>query len=343
MQQRRLELMYRCSNGNNFFNSIVFATADILRKFLYFLRFTDGKYVGGGKGGIRKVQVESLPAVYDTITESAMTLGALNKKQVKELLQSKMKEKKGLNSLASNDLVPLSNKTVDKYMEEMKATSRCGKTKPVSRVEPYLNIRNAISKAAGLTALSRACAVENMHSSDEVGLFLFGWELKGKRPKLVSTKEADAFLRKNNVSLSSVDEDDNQQRAAHIGATLQAHTGDITCFYLRIVDSNFPNTRSTSNSEISKPVIFCANKATNCYVVCCHPDVTDTVVEDYIGRLISHPAIFKKQDDIIARELNGPNETSIFGSQSQPSPGTAILPPSGKKALYYYYISLTSY
>jgi hypothetical protein len=60
-------------------------------------------------------------------------------------------------------------------MEEVKVSERIGKCKPISRVEPFLNIRNAKSKAAGLSGISKVCELENIHNSDdEVGLFLFG-------------------------------------------------------------------------------------------------------------------------------------------------------------------------
>jgi hypothetical protein len=135
--------------------------------------------------------------------------------------------------------VDISNKTVTRYLNEIETTQNKGDFKPVSRVEPFLNIRNAISKAAGLTSLSQVCAIENMYSEDEVGVFLFGWHQTSNRPKLVSAKEANEFLRKNNVSISTSEHPD-QQGAVHIGATLQAHSGDIICFYLRIVDSLSP-------------------------------------------------------------------------------------------------------
>jgi hypothetical protein len=147
-----------------------------------------------------------------------------------------------------------------------------------------------------------------MFSDDEVGVFLFGWNSSCKRPKLVSTKEADEFFRKNNVSLST-SEDPDQQRVAHIGATLQAHTGDLTCFYLCIVDSLFPQEFKTKEPSVSKPRIWLLNPKLNFYVVTCHPSVTDTTIMEYIGKYIIHPAIFKKQDEIINREISG--EVSI--------------------------------
>ena len=42
---------------------------------------------------------------------------------------------------------------------------------PLSRKEPFLNIRNAISKAVGLLALSEEVPQELMFSDDEVGVF----------------------------------------------------------------------------------------------------------------------------------------------------------------------------
>jgi hypothetical protein len=81
-------------------------------------------------------------------------------------------------------------------LEEINTIERTPQIKPISRIEPFLNIRNAISKAAGLSAISKVCAVENIHSEDEIGVFLFGWHNGTKKPKLVATEEADNFLRK---------------------------------------------------------------------------------------------------------------------------------------------------
>jgi hypothetical protein len=221
-----------------------------------------------------------------------------------------MIETQGLNSYADLDeFAPISNSTVKRYMVEIKTSSREGKIKPVSRVEPFLNIRNAISKAAGLTALSRLCPLENIHSEDEVGVCLFGWHGKSRRPKLGSTREADEFLSKNNVSLSTT-EDPDKQRAVHIGATLQAHSGELTCFYLRIVDNLFPQEFKSKEPTVSKPRIWLLNPSINFYVVTCHPTVTDTTVMEYIGKYITHPAIFNKQDTIIDRELSA-NTSSL--------------------------------
>lgn len=84
----------------------------------------------------------------------------------------------------------------------MQSSVRVAQEKPTSRVEPFTNIRNAITKCAGLTAITKVYPAENIFNEDEVGVFLFGWHNDAARPILVSTKTADAFLRKNNISLS---------------------------------------------------------------------------------------------------------------------------------------------
>ena len=140
-----------------------------------------------------------------------------------------MKIERHLNSITADNLVPISDRSLKRYLSEMRAGTRNGKVKPISREEPFLNIRNSISKAAGITVLAKLVAMENIHSEDEVGVFLFP-RLSKTPIQLVSTKVADEFLRKNNISLSTCEEA-NQQRAAHIGAALQAHTGNL--FFLR--------------------------------------------------------------------------------------------------------------
>ena len=96
----------------------------------------------------------------------------MSKQDVKHEIQQKMLS----NSMANPDVfTPISDKTVKRYMITMESSERDGKIKPESRVEPFLNIRNPISKAAGLMALNRVCPTENMHNENEVGIFLFGW------------------------------------------------------------------------------------------------------------------------------------------------------------------------
>lgn len=65
-------------------------------------------------------------------------------------------------------------KSVKTLINGMGSKYREGNVKPKSWVEPYLNIRKAITKAAGLTAITRVCAMENIHTEHEVGIFLNG-------------------------------------------------------------------------------------------------------------------------------------------------------------------------
>ena len=156
-------------------------------------RFLGGCEVGkpGPKGSFHAVELED---ICNEITQSAITLSALDFDQVKSLLQSKLLEKRGYNQFADKErFAPIDDRTVRKYIVEMCSSEKKGKIKPISRIEPYLNIRNAISKAAGLTAISKVCPVENMHTEDKIGLFLFGWH--DTRPKLVCSLEASKWLR----------------------------------------------------------------------------------------------------------------------------------------------------
>ena len=204
--------------------------------------------------------------VEDEITNAALDLNAMTEADVKIAFQRRLVTKSGRNSHTSLDLVPISRITFRKYRKALKVSVRKGKVKPKSRVEPYLNFRNAISKAAGLTALSKIAPIENFHSADEVGVFLFGWHKRS--PRLCSTRATDEFLRKNYISRSITEE----QRVVHIGATVQAEVGGLTSYYLRITDSNFPKVFKSDGLTL-KPEILIVDKATRFYVVLCHPDV----------------------------------------------------------------------
>jgi hypothetical protein len=123
--------------------------------------------------GQRGLFTESdLQGVLVEVTKRALDINALSKAKVKKLFQEALLKKRGYNTLGDLDtFASLDDRTVEKYMNIMKITEKQGKVKPVSRKEPFLNIRNAISKAAGLLALSEEVPQELMFSDNEVGVF----------------------------------------------------------------------------------------------------------------------------------------------------------------------------
>jgi hypothetical protein len=87
--------------------------------------------------------MESLNEVKKDITNAALRLDAMDKADVKKKIQKKIIEEKSLNNFADLDtFAPLSDRTVYKYIKDMGVSEREGKSKPISRVEPFLNIRN---------------------------------------------------------------------------------------------------------------------------------------------------------------------------------------------------------
>ena len=129
-----------------------------------------------GKKGPTLFTESDLQGVLAVVTSRALQINALSKADVKKLFQEALLKKRGYNALADLDtFAPIDDRTLNKYMEMLKITEKQGKIKPVSRKEPFLNIRNGISKAAGMLALSEEVQQELMFSDDEVGLFLFGW------------------------------------------------------------------------------------------------------------------------------------------------------------------------
>ena len=137
-----------------------------------------------------------------------------------------------------------------------------GKIQAASRVDPFNDIKNCIAKAAGMLAINELVDEQHFHSDDEVGLFLNGWGADAGQPKLVVCEISNAWLKEHNISASR-SEDPNQQRAIHIGTTQQPSTGALTCFYCRIIDSNFPNEYRHDNLDEQKPIIFCLNEVEN--------------------------------------------------------------------------------
>lgn len=265
--------------------------------------------------------MEDLIDIRKAVGDGAKSLKALDVRDVMLKCQDTLLTKKGLNILADKStFAPLSKKTVARYIEDMTCKEVTGKDQAENREEAFNDIRNAMAKAAGLFAMAKIVLFIHTHSADEVGLFLFGWHQTASRPKLVVTAEANAWLRKNNVSVSK-STDPNQQRCVHIGTTM-AVGGSLTAIYFRLVDSNIPDLERKGKPGEFKPWIFCLNKVKHVYGVVCNARVTETVISEYIGKYIDSKAIAEKQEIAIEEELEttraGMFAGLVFAEGSEP-------------------------
>ena len=111
---------------------------------------------------------------------------------------------------------------------------------------------------------------------------------------MVVSAKANELLREHNISASR-SENPNQQRVVHIGTTQQPSTGQITCFYCRFIDSNFPDEFRKDPNDEQKPLIFCLNAQEHVYAVCANQNVKESVISEYIGKLIISAAIAERQ------------------------------------------------
>jgi hypothetical protein len=170
-----------------------------------------------------------------------LTLATLTQDEVKLEIQKCLLRKNGCNVLADVDtFAPICDRTISSYISDISCKEVTGKIQASSRVEPFNNIKNCIAKAAGMSAINRLVHQLHFHSDDEVGIFLHGWGETAGLPKLVVSEISNRWLREHNISASR-SADPNQQRVVHIGTTQQPSTGELTCYYCRIVDSNFPD------------------------------------------------------------------------------------------------------
>ena len=283
--------------------------------------FAAGSVVGT-QGRKRKLEISELADIKNKIREGAMSLKTLTTENVRLEMQHKILKKNGCNSLAEPEVFArISPRTVSTYIKDMLCHELKGKIQAESRVEPFNDIKNCIAKAAGMSAINELVDEQHFHSDDELGCFLNGWGKNAGKPKLVVCDVSNAWLKTHNISASKSD-DPNQQRVVHIGTTQQPSTGELTCFYCRIVDSNFPNEYRHDNREEQKPIIFCLNEREHVYCVCCNEKVTDEVVCEYIGKYIISDAIAERQQLCIDRDINcarmGVNAGQIFGPGFQP-------------------------
>jgi hypothetical protein len=242
--------------------------------------------------------------------------------EVKDLCQNALLQKNGLNKYADKDtFASISSRTVRRYLTDIDAKEVKGKDQAENREEAFNDIRNAIAKAVGLTAMSKIVQFMHIHSTDEVGLFLFGWHQTAKRPMLVVTAEANEWLRKNNTSVSK-SIDSNQQRCVHIGTT-QGTGGFLTAIYFRICDSNIPDLECKTRPGQMKPWLFCLNEDRHVYGIVSNANVTEAMISEYIGIHIDSKAISEKQEKAITEELDtlraGRYAGLVFSEGSQPS------------------------
>ena len=117
-----------------------------------------------------------LSEVHDKIREGVFTLKTLTVDEVKSEMQTKILQKKGLNSHVDIDLfTDISDHTVASYIKQMTCKEVKGKIQASSRVEPFNDIKNCTAKASGMLAINEIVDEQHFHSDDEVGLFLYWW------------------------------------------------------------------------------------------------------------------------------------------------------------------------
>ena len=123
----------------------------------------------GIRGRKSRIEVLELEGVNDEIVEGSLHLKTLTTDEVRILLQKVLLAKQGINTHADIDtFAPLSPKTVNNYIKELKCKSVTGKIQASSRVDPFNDIKNCMAKAAGLTAISELVNEQHFHSDDEV-------------------------------------------------------------------------------------------------------------------------------------------------------------------------------
>ena len=89
-----------------------------------------------------------LSEVHDKIREGVFTLKTLTVDEVKSEMQTKILQKKGLNSHLDIDLfTDISDHTVASYIKQMTCKEVKGKIQASSRVEPFNDIKNCTAKA----------------------------------------------------------------------------------------------------------------------------------------------------------------------------------------------------
>jgi len=200
-----------------------------------------------------------------------MNLNARFKGELSKVFQEQALKEQNLNKYALRESVSISDRTAKRYKKEGKILDRVGAVKPPHRIDAFLNIRNALSCCATLTALEDIINFELFFSEDDVGLKLNGWDHK---PQLLTTKEANAYLRKNNLSLSTTEEA-LKQRMVQLGATIQAVIGNTPCTFMKFADRNFDELKE-------KPIIWVMNNYTNFYICLYHPDINETNLQHYL-------------------------------------------------------------
>ena len=111
------------------------------------------------------------------VTKDAVNLEADARLNFTKRCQHAIAKQNNLNSVVPVDTMPISEKTLDRYIKEG-FLERQAQVKNTTRSEAYLNIRISIACASVLTSVENVIDLENFHSSDDVGFLLNGMNQK---------------------------------------------------------------------------------------------------------------------------------------------------------------------
>ena len=131
----------------------------------------------GKIGRKRLISSEGLASLAEELTKDSVNLEADTRPKFKSRCQHAIAKQNNWNSLVPVDTIPLSEKTIDRYIK-LGFVERQAQVKNTARSEAYINIRNSIACASVLTSVENVVDLENFHSSDDVGFLLNGMNQK---------------------------------------------------------------------------------------------------------------------------------------------------------------------
>lgn len=268
-------------------------------------RTAAGKPIVGDKGGRpRKVSKEGVNDLAKALTKKSIHLETVKEgPEFVELVHQQM-AKESTNGFGRGNAETVSDKTLNRLIDEINAKKRTAKVKTPARTAAREDIRSALALCAVLRNVLECVDAELFLSTDDVSILVND----NKKPqKVLTTKEAEDVLKLTNTSIS-VTEYEQKHRVIAFNVTVSGG-GERVCTVMKFADRNFASILS------DKPMVV--DVEDNTYVCLYRYGLADTIVNDALYRKCIVPCANRLRDRLTEGQGGRLSDAVLLTQSSQ--------------------------
>lgn len=261
-------------------------------------------------GRPRKVSPAGVQVLANQLTQSSLSLKSIHVGEEFENLVKAQMAAESKNGFGLGNAEEISDKTLDRLIEEIKATKRSAKVKTPARSAAHDDIRSPLALCGVLGNVFEKVDASLFVSSDDVSILVND----NKEPHIVlTTQEAIKLLKKTNTSVS-VTQAESKHRVVTFNVSISAGFQTV-CKVVKFADRNF-------QGVLKKPKIIDVGR--NMYF-CFYPyGMEDAVLNEAVYRKCILPSADALRTQLKEGEGVGMSDAEVHTqSQSQQS----VAPP----------------